>query len=97
MELLASDLHQSTFGISADPLSHFVVVLAALIHDCDHNGVPRAQLVKEQDPIAVRYNNKSVVEQHSVQLALETLAEPKYRDLQKCIYPNDYEEDRFGY
>ena len=95
MESLASDLHHSTFGISSDPLTHFVVVFAALVHDVDHTGVPNAQLVKEEDPIAVRYHNKSVAEQHSVQLALETLAEPQYGDLQNCIYANNYEENRF--
>lgn len=95
MESLASDLHHSTFGISSDPLTHFVVVFAALVHDVDHTGVPNAQLVKEEDPIAVRYGNKSVAEQNSVQLALETLAEPQYKDLQCCIYADDYERSRF--
>ena len=95
MESLASDLHHSTFGISSDPLTHFVVVFAALVHDVDHTGVPNAQLVKEEDPIAVRYCNKSVAEQNSVQLALETLSEPQYNDLQNCIYANDYERSRF--
>ena len=95
MESLASDLHHSTFGISSDPLTHFVVVFAALVHDVDHTGVPNAQLVKEEDPIAVRYGNKSVAEQNSVQLALETLAEPQYNDLQCCIYADDYERSRF--
>ena len=31
-------LHNSTFGISSDPLTHFAIVFAALIHDADHQG-----------------------------------------------------------
>jgi len=42
-----------------------------LIHDVDHAGVPNAQLVKENDPVAVAYKNQSVLEQNSVDLAYD--------------------------
>ena len=32
----------------------------------DHVGVSNAQLVKEQDPLAARYNERSVAEQNSL-------------------------------
>ena len=35
---IASDLHNYTYGITSDPLTHFAVVFSALIHDCDHWG-----------------------------------------------------------
>jgi 3'5'-cyclic nucleotide phosphodiesterase len=92
---LASDLHHSTSGISSDPLTQFAVVFAALIHDVDHAGVPNAQLIKEEDPIAVRYKHKSVAEQNSVQLALGILSEHRYIDLQNCIFANAIERSRF--
>ena len=35
------ELHDSTFGITSDPMMQFAVVFAALIHDVDHSGVVR--------------------------------------------------------
>ena len=56
---IASKLHDHTYGITSDPLTQFAVVLAALIHDVDHPGVPNTQLVKEETEMAKRYKNKS--------------------------------------
>ena len=33
-----SKLHDTTFGITSDPITQFSVVFSALIHDCDHPG-----------------------------------------------------------
>jgi len=95
IEAYAADLHNSTFGISSDPLTQFSIVFAALVHDVEHFGVPNSQLVKEQHQIAVKYSNKSVAEQHSVDLALATLSDPKYRELQHCICYSEGERLRF--
>ena len=32
-------LHDYTFGITSDPLTHFACAFSALIHDVDHQGV----------------------------------------------------------
>jgi len=88
-------LSESTYGISSDPLLQFVIVFSALVHDVDHTGVPNAQLVKENAPIASKYQNKCVAEQHSVALALEILKEPQFKDLQTCIHPSPDEYERF--
>jgi hypothetical protein len=45
--------------ITSDALTQFAVVFSALIHDVDHAGVPNAQLVAEQDPLASKYDNFS--------------------------------------
>lgn len=92
---IASDLHYSTFGIASDPLTQFTVVFAALVHDVDHIGLPNSQLVKEEADIAIKYSNKSVAEQHSINLALQVLNDPKYRDLYHCICPDNSEALRF--
>jgi hypothetical protein len=94
-DTIASDLHYSTFGISSDPLTQFAVVFAALVHDVDHTGLPNSQLVKEEAEVAIKYSNKSVAEQHSVNLALQMLNDPKYRDLYRCICPDNTEALRF--
>ena len=85
----------SSFGIAADPLTQFTCVLAALIHDLDHPGVPNSVLVNEQDSMAVHYKNKSVAEQNSFVIAWDLLHEPVYKNLQKAIYSTDAELSQF--
>lgn len=91
----AQNLHDHTYGITSDPLTRFAVIISALIHDIDHPGVPNAQLIKEGDPMAKQYNNKSIAEQNSVDLAWELLHEPAYKDLRHCIYQTETELTRF--
>jgi class 3 adenylate cyclase len=89
------ELHNSTFGISSDPLTHFAIVFAALIHDADHTGLPNAQLVKDEDDVALKFDNKSVAEQNSVHLGWEMLMDPRFERLRKCIYQTNVERKRF--
>lgn len=90
---LAAYLHDHTFGITSDPLTQFACILAGLIHDLDHPGVPNAVLVQEQDPLATKYKEKSVAEQNSVDLSWDMLM--KYKELQACIYSTKEELTRF--
>eukprot|EP00977_Amphora_coffeiformis_P006818 scaffold1498_cov163-Amphora_coffeaeformis.AAC.10 len=90
-----SILHDHTYGITSDPLTQFAVTLSALIHDVDHSGVPNVQLVKEHTSLAAAYNNKSVAEQNSVDLAWDLLMEDCYKDLRRTIYCNEVEFKRF--
>jgi len=89
------NLHDHTYGITSDPLTHFAIVFAALIHDVDHTGVPNAQLVKEGAEVARMYNNRSVAEQNSVDLAMGLLLEPRFKNLRSQIYTNVSEYKRF--
>eukprot|EP00934_Nitzschia_sp_Nitz4_P005892 Nitzschia sp. Nitz4//scaffold49_size126201//42312//46233//NITZ4_003637-RA/size126201-processed-gene-0.137-mRNA-1//1//CDS//3329553134//5882//frame0 len=82
-------------GFQSDPLTHFTVAVAALIHDLDHTGVPNAQLVKEGSDLAAIYRNQSVAEQHSIQLAWDLLMRMEYDHLRRCIYTNKEELLRF--
>lgn len=84
-----------TFGISADPLAQFVVVFSSLVHDVDHQGVPNAQLVKENDPLAGKYENRSVAEKRSINIAWDILMEDRFRELQSLIFINGDEMVRF--
>ena len=89
------DLSGHSYGITSDPLTQFVVVLSAIIHDCDHPGVPNATLVAENTDAAVLYKGKSVAEQNSVDLCWGLLMEPSYAKLRSCIYHNEAELLRF--
>jgi class 3 adenylate cyclase len=88
-------IHNSTFGISSDVLMQFAVVFSAVIHDVDHAGVSNAQLVKEGQVVAVRYDNKCVAEQNSVEIAWNLLMQGKYKELCQCICPTEPELMRF--
>jgi len=94
-KVFASALHDHTYGITSDPLTQFSCVFSALIHDVDHTGVPNVQLVKESTSLAVRYKNKSVAEQNSVDLAWELLMDTQYQKLRRVIYTNETEFHRF--
>jgi class 3 adenylate cyclase len=72
--------------VKCNPLAHFAVVLAAVIHDVDHPGVSNMDLIQKKAEIAALYDNKSVAEQNSVDVAWELLMDPGYGDLQQCIY-----------
>jgi hypothetical protein len=87
--------HDHTYGITSDPIVQFSVVLAALIHDVDHSGVPNAQLAKEGSALAEFYHGKSIAEQNSVDLAWELLMDESYTELRAAIYSNEAEMARF--
>jgi hypothetical protein len=88
-------VHDHTYGITSDPLTQFAVVFSALVHDVDHPGVPNAALVKEGTRLATRYQNKSVAEQNSVDIAWNLLMEERYKELRACIYQTKAELKRF--
>jgi len=88
-------LHDYTYGITSDPLTHFAVVLSALIHDVDHRGVPNFVLGNEDPNLAKVYQNKSIAEQNSIDLAWNALMDPSFADLRACIYNTESELQRF--
>jgi hypothetical protein len=60
-----------------------------------NQGVPNAQLVAEKDDLAIKYDNRSVAEQHSTNVAWSLLMNPRYEDLRAAIYSDDAELNRF--
>jgi len=88
-------LHDHTYGITSDPLTQFACILASIIHDVDHRGVPNTQLIKESQSLAVAYHGKSVAEQNSVEIAWSLLMEDEFTDLRRTIYVNKEEFLRF--
>ena len=82
----AKDLHDHTYGITSSPLTQFAVVFSAILHDVDHLGVPNNQLVKDEAPVATMYQNKSVAEQHSIDIAWALLMHDSFEELRRAIY-----------
>ena len=87
--------HDHTYGITSDPLTQFSCVLAALIHDAGHTGIPNSQLAKENPSLAAVYKDKSIAEQVSVDLAWNLLMQEDYSALRSAIYSNPEELTRF--
>jgi len=87
-------LNAYTNDLKHDPLAQFAVVYSALIHDVDHSGCSNAQLVKENDMLAIQYGGKSPAENHSINLAWTTLMLPEYRELVDCLCPTTAELER---
>lgn len=90
-------LHDHTYGITSDPLTQFSCVLSALIHDAAHYGVANAQLIKENDALALKYKNQSIAEQYSLDLCWSLLMEEEFSNLRAAIYVNESEMRRFRY
>jgi hypothetical protein len=57
--------------------------------------VSNAQLVKEKTALAVKYKDKSVAEQNSVDLFMDLLMGPKYENLVRCICMSQEERMSF--
>jgi hypothetical protein len=88
-------LHTGTYGISSDPLMQFAVVFAALIHDVDHTGFTNKELIDMKAAIASVYEEKSVAEQNSVDIAWTVLDDENFNDLRACICANHNEKKQF--
>ena len=78
-----------------EPLTQFAIIFAALCHDVDHPGVPNSLLVGESNPLAVAYNNRSIAEQNSVDVAWNALMGSEYKVLQSAIFCSQDEMERF--
>jgi len=89
-----STLHDHTYGITSDPLTQFACILAALIHDVDHQGVPNTRLVEEEDNLSFKYKGRSVAEQNSVDVAWALFLEPQFGELRGAVCPTDKELNR---
>lgn len=88
-------IHDHTYGITSDPMTHFSVVLAALVHDVDHLGVSNTQLVTEGHELAGHYENRSVAEQNSTVLSWELLMDSRFDAFRRTIYADQFELKRF--
>jgi hypothetical protein len=93
--ILQNSAPRNPEGISADSptpfeqdgLMQLALLFSALIHDTEHQGVPNAQLVSENNPLAIQYNDQSVAEQRSLTVAFLELLQPAYDNLRKVMFP----------
>jgi len=61
-----------------------VLLISGFVHDTDHPGYNNLYLVNTRDNLALRYNDKSVLENHHIAIAFDTMLQ----DPSTCIYEN---------
>jgi len=54
-------------------LDHFMALMAAAVHDVGHPGTNNLFHMKSMSPLAVRYNDRSILENYHASLAFETM------------------------
>ncbi|CAB9505284.1 Receptor-type guanylate cyclase gcy [Seminavis robusta] len=91
----AEKLHDHTYGITSDPMTHFAILFSALIHDVDHPGVPNGRMAEENKVLGSKYRNRSVAEQNSFDLAWKLFSKSRFNDLRKMICSDHKELERF--
>ena len=64
------------------------------VSDVQHPGVPNSCLVKEKTELALKYRDKSVAEQNSVDIAWDLFLSDNYCDLRELICPTPAELGR---
>jgi hypothetical protein len=70
----AAGLSDYTYGITNDPLTQFAALMSAVIHDVDHRGIGNFDLCKEDEALAAAFENKSVAEQNSIDVAWDAVS-----------------------
>jgi hypothetical protein len=65
-------------------LEQAVLLISGFVHDTDHPGYNNAYMVSSRDILALRYNDKAVLENHHIAIAFDTML----RDPSTCIYEN---------
>jgi high affinity cGMP-specific 3',5'-cyclic phosphodiesterase 9 len=67
----------------------FALLIAAISHDLKHPGVNNAYLIKTKSPLALRYNDVSVLENYHASLCFQILHDPDIK-LLESISEEDY-------
>ena len=65
--------HNNTLINRFNNLELFTLLLSAFVHDVGHNGTSNDFLVKTADPLAIKYNDQSVLENYHISIAWNSL------------------------
>ena len=84
-----------SYGLACDPMVSFACLLAALVHDVDHPGVPNHVFQKESPAMSDLYGHVSVSEQNSFDLSWKLLMDDRFSKLRQAIYKTQQEKARF--
>ena len=98
-DLHAADVMQTTYTMlikgnlkakmKLDDLSKFAIIIAGLAHDLKHPGQNNMFHITTRSKIAIRYNDKSVLENYHIANTFKILKEDKY-NIFKPFKPEEY-------
>lgn len=71
------------------------MIFSALIHDVDHLGVPNTRLAEEKPDMAAKYNNKSIAENNSIDVAWKLFLQPEFDAFRHCVAPTKEGLEKF--
>jgi len=94
----AADVMHATNYLLMGPVANaippeelLITLLSGPAHDLGHPGVNNMLLIKQQHPVAVKYSNTSVLENHHAAIAIDLLSQPEL-DVLSCFPPEKREE-----
>eukprot|EP00286_Rhodomonas_abbreviata_P022280 CAMPEP_0181295316 /NCGR_PEP_ID=MMETSP1101-20121128/4079_1 /TAXON_ID=46948 /ORGANISM="Rhodomonas abbreviata, Strain Caron Lab Isolate" /LENGTH=364 /DNA_ID=CAMNT_0023400053 /DNA_START=183 /DNA_END=1274 /DNA_ORIENTATION=+ len=70
-------LLMGTIANTISPEELLIALLSGPAHDLGHPGVNNVLLIKQNHPVAVKYSNASVLENHHASIAIELLSRPE--------------------
>ena len=73
------------------------ILLAAAMHDYDHPGYTNAFLIAKGDPLAILYNDKSVLENHHVAAAWKLMISDQRIKFMAAMEPQLVKVGKFGF
>ena len=82
-------VQNTVVGANLTTLEKFCLIMAALMHDYDHPGVNNTFLTETGHPLAMRYNDSSVLENHHVSSILSLLSQNSLTDIFSWMDPDD--------
>lgn len=72
--------------LPSNPIVHLALVITALIHDVEHQGIGNKQLVDEGHDLAVKYEGSSVAENNSFDVSSSILFQDEFQHLIQCMF-----------
>ena len=73
----------------------FTLLFAAIIHDYEHPGLNNSYQMNTESDLALRYNNKSILENHHASAALRLLKEDQFNIFGSQFTREEYNFDYF--
>jgi hypothetical protein len=86
LSVVVMDSSSYTQYLVGDPLVKFAMVLAALVHDLDHRGVPNDVLHTEEPTLSAAYRRRSVHEQNALEMSWSALFSEGLEDLRSVLF-----------
>eukprot|EP01083_Nonionella_stella_P067761 179441_1 len=75
----------SSIGKYLSAFDRFICVMAAACHDVDHNGFNNGYHQRTKSPLAIRFNDTSILENHHIAYSLRLIASDTHLDWMKDL------------